>query len=99
TGGKWQVSTQGGSSPVWRGRELFFVDAENTIIGVPVAATATTFSVGRPSACFTLPARPGIASTAYDATPDGRRFLVRTPVDPPRQPIMVMLNWPARLKK
>jgi Tol biopolymer transport system component len=99
TGGKWQVSTQGGSDPAWRGRELFFMDGERNLIAVPVAATATTFSAGRPSTLFKLPPSGIGAQLAFDASPDGQKFLVRSRVDPPRQPVMVMLNWPARLKK
>jgi len=32
-------------------------------------------------------------------TRDGQRFLVRDVSDPPPQPIVVLLNWPARLTR
>ena len=37
---------------------------------------------------------------AYDVTRDGQRFLVNTQVrDPETQPMSVILNWSAQLKK
>ena len=42
--GRWQVSAEGGSRPVWSrsGRELFFFSADNrmTVVAVQPAATA-----------------------------------------------------------
>jgi serine/threonine-protein kinase len=37
--GRWQVSTAGGTRPVWArsGRELFYLDASNALTAVPVA--------------------------------------------------------------
>jgi dipeptidyl aminopeptidase/acylaminoacyl peptidase len=97
TGGKSQVSTKGGTFPIWRGRELFFVDDQNTVVAVPVAASGTTVSFGPPSSLFSMQRAMGFSGMTYDVTEDGRTFLVRTLLDPPRQPIWVMLNWPARL--
>ena len=36
---------------------------------------------------------------AYSVTPDGRRFLVNTVVSDTSQPIVVVMNWTAALKK
>jgi len=38
-------------------------------------------------------------SSRFDPTLDGQRFLVRDVVDRPSQPIVVVLNWPARLAR
>lgn len=35
----------------------------------------------------------------YDATPDGQRFLVRATPGQAGQPLTVIVNWPALLKK
>jgi Tol biopolymer transport system component len=98
TGGKWQVSTQGGRLPVWRGRELFFIDARETLVTVPVTTVGSTFSSGAASSLFKMSNPAGSATNMYDADPDGRTFLVRMLIDPPAQSIVVMLNWPARLR-
>jgi len=41
----------------------------------------------------------GGGSSRNEPASDGRRFLVRQVLDPPPQPVRVMLNWPAALKK
>lgn len=74
---RWQLSTAGGTSPVWAhsGRELYFVDGTNPLVAVPVAA-GPTFQAGeaRPLLRLVDPALPpfhqGIA-----VTPDDRAFL------------------------
>ena len=37
--------------------------------------------------------------TPYAVAPDGKRFLVPVPVESAGQPLEVILNWPALLKK
>jgi eukaryotic-like serine/threonine-protein kinase len=100
TGAKWQVSIAGGSDPAWSrdGRELYFVDAGNRLVGVPVSSASGRFSTGRQQSLFGV-GRPGGGTAVYDVAPDGRRFLVRTWVRPEAQPVTVVLNWPARLKR
>ena len=41
-GGKWQVSTNGGTAPVWRrdGKELFYVAPDRKLMAVPVKTGA-----------------------------------------------------------
>ena len=98
TGGKWQVSVNGGMDPVWRGRELLLSDRDRMLIAVPVTTSGSTFSVGRAVPLFKISTRSLIA-TGFDISPDGRRVLVRmqTPVTP--QPMTIVLNWIARLKQ
>jgi serine/threonine-protein kinase len=84
-GPKAQVSSDGGTDPVWRrnGGELFYRNG-NSMMAVPVATTPA-FSSGRPqemwkgsyshgmsSSC----GAPGLSSSNYDVTADGQRFLM-----------------------
>jgi hypothetical protein len=76
-GGKWQVSTGGGHSPVWarNGKELFFRSGAKTM-AVPVA-TEPMFSPGATRQLFEanyyeMPRR----EANYDVSPDGQHFLV-----------------------
>jgi hypothetical protein len=39
------------------------------------------------------------ASSPYDVAPDGQRFLVRAVPETGSQPLQVIVNWPALLKK
>jgi len=56
TGGgtRWQVSLSGGLQPKWRrdGRELFYVDADNTIVAVPVTTRGARLVLGTPHPLF-----------------------------------------------
>jgi hypothetical protein len=103
-GGKWQVSTTGGTQPRWRrdGRELFYLGADRQVMAVDVQADAKTFVASSPKALFGT--RLGIRDTPgnyYAVTRDGQRFLLSSVVteETNRAPITIVLNWPAALKK
>jgi len=76
--GRWQVSTAGGTRPVWarNGGELFYLDASNALTVVPVGTSGPTISIGIPAKLFdTRYAEPN-PSRHYDVSVDGRRFLM-----------------------
>jgi Tol biopolymer transport system component len=93
-GGKQQVSTDGGTAPIWSrdGREMFFREGDRVMVAdVQLGADLV---VSTPRMLFRGPyeIEPGPSgSLGYDVTPDGQRFLmIRS--EPPRQ-INVVLNW------
>jgi hypothetical protein len=95
--GKWLISANGGTRPSWRrdGRELFYMSPEGMLTAVDIAAAASGFRPGIPRPLFQT-----IGSTAYAATADGRRFLMKAPVEDASPPgINVVLNWPQLLRK
>ena len=103
TGGRWQVSTDGGNEVVWprKGRELFYRNG-NAILAVDVTTTPT-FAARKPRRLFE---DQYAASTAlwpnYDVTADGRRFLMIKPASPAQarpEVINVILNWPEELRR
>lgn len=101
-GGKWQISTDGGSEPVWNpnGRELFY-RVGNKMMAVDIM-TETFFTVGKPKVLFEGWYEKSTVSRAnYDVAPDGQRFLMVKPGEqeqPPTQ-INVVLNWFEELKR
>ena len=100
-GGKWQVSTEGGSEPVWnpKGRELFYRSG-GKMMAVDVT-TEGTFSAGKPKVLFEGSYVPTPRSFPdYDVSPDGQRFLMlkATEQAAPTQ-INVVLNWFEELKQ
>jgi serine/threonine-protein kinase len=102
-GGKWQISTEGGTEPVWNrnGRELFFRDG-NKMMAVDIA-TQPNFAGGKPRVLFEGPYVPTPATFPnYDVSLDGQRFLMLKPVASaeaaPTQ-INVVLNWFEELKR
>ena len=99
-GGKWQVSTQGGNRPRWRGdgKELFYLAQPNRVMAAGIRMTATGVETDTPRELFTISVDPFIASP-YDVTPDGQRFLVEELSGTQRAaPLTVVTNWQARLK-
>ncbi len=99
-GGKWQISTAGGSQPVWRrdGKELFFIAPDYKLMAVEVVTGGTAFAAGTPRALFQTRAAT-LVVRAYDVSPDGQRFLINSLIgDPTSSPITLVLNWTAGLR-
>jgi serine/threonine-protein kinase len=97
--GKWQISSDGGTGPVWahRGQELFYRNGEAMmVVGIK---TEPTFTAGSPVVLFT-----GRYTTFtgpilnYDISPDGQRLLMIKQEEGPGQ-INVVLNWFSELKR
>ena len=94
--GRWQISTNGGSSPRWSrdGTELFFVEG-NTLKRASVS-TGEQFSAGATTTLFEAPLlRGGPAPFArYDVSPDGRKFLTVEYQRDIAQPLVrIVENW------
>ncbi len=101
SGGKWLISTGGGTEPRWRkdGKELYYVAAGGKLMAVDVAS-ATGFQAGAPKALFLVPVSgEGALSPSWDVAPDGKRFLFPVPASgQDTTPFTVVLNWQAGLK-
>jgi Tol biopolymer transport system component len=102
-GGKWQISTDGGTEPVWNrnGRELFYRNADK-MMAVDIA-TQPGFTVGKPRMLFEGQHVPTPTTFPnYDVTADGQRFLMLKASEQaqaaPTQ-INVVLNWFEELKQ
>jgi Tol biopolymer transport system component len=100
TGVKWQLSTDGGTQPVWKndGRELFFVAADSRLMAVSVS-TSAGFVADTPRALFQTRMRPSFEPFSYQyATNDGTRFLINSAAEGAGPTITVMSNWTGALK-
>ncbi len=100
-GGKWQVSTEGGSEPVWspKGDEIFFRSATN-MMAAPVT-TQDGFQADKPVILFEDTYDRGLLGYPnYDVTPDGSRFLmIRSEPRPAPTQLNVVLDWFADLTR
>ncbi len=99
TGVSWQVSSNGGTGPVWShdGRELYFVSGTRMMavrvettpavrVGIPVALFDGGFSVMR--------------SRDYDVAPDGRFVVLRRSGEASgKLDLRLLLHWQAALKQ
>jgi len=94
-GGKWPISTSGGTQPQWRrdGTELFYLAPDRTVMSARVGAGAN-LEVGAVTPLFQ------IRGSSYAPSADGRRFVTNDPIgEPTAQPITIVLNWTAGLSK
>ncbi len=102
-GVRWQISTSGGSSPLWapKGRELYYRDDSNAVIAVPYETSGTKFQARTPTTLLDGYAAPTDMFN-YDVSPDGQRFLMLKETGPGQNAapanIVVVLNWLQDLK-
>ncbi|MSV29890.1 MAG: hypothetical protein EXQ52_14255, partial [Bryobacterales bacterium] len=97
--GKFQISTGGGRYPEWSpdGRELYYVSADNKLMVAGLKLGGDSVTPSTPRELFAVTA--GTANVSpYAVAPDGKRFLVQAPAGG-SQPLEVVVNWPALLKK
>jgi len=100
TGTASQVSTDGGTSPLWSrdGRELFFTSGTK-MMSVPIE-TKPALRIGTPVRLF-----DGGFNVAqprdFDISPDGRRFVVvrHSGGDSGKQEMRIVLNWLEEMKR
>jgi eukaryotic-like serine/threonine-protein kinase len=101
-GGKWQISTEGGTEPAWNpnGRELFYRSGDK-MMAVDIA-TQPGLAAGTPRMLFEGRYEPApFPIDNYDVSPDGQRFLMLKPSEQQSAPtqINVVLNWFEELKR
>jgi Tol biopolymer transport system component/tRNA A-37 threonylcarbamoyl transferase component Bud32 len=99
-GGKWQISSSGGTMPVWRrdGKEIFYLGADRKLMAVPVR-TGDVFEPGTPVALFDARLKDD-PDRHFDVSADGQRFLLTTPIgDETAPPITLVQNWTALLRR
>src|SRR5262245_12945353 len=104
--GRWQISTGGGTMPVWTrdGKELIYLDAATRLTAVSVETTGSTFHAGTPTTIVSTAYATPDAMRSYDISPDGRQFLMikegsSSDQSGAPQQIVVIQNWLEELKR
>jgi Tol biopolymer transport system component len=102
TGGRWQISTEGGEEPVWsrNGTELFY-RSEGRLMAVPIR-TQPIFEAQTPQLLFEGVYRMRSDSgMSFDAAPGGDRFLMIRPADDQDllAAIRIVLHWDTELRR
>jgi eukaryotic-like serine/threonine-protein kinase len=98
--GRWQISGEGGTFPVWRrdGREIYFLGLDATLHATQVNTQDNRFEVGNSQSLFAM--RNVFAmGEPFDVSPDGKRFLVFNQPEGSSSPMLLVLNWAAELNK
>jgi Tol biopolymer transport system component len=96
-----RVSVNGGGQPKWRGdgRELYFTSPSNMMMAVEVRDEGSRLIMGLPTELFEIPVVQRQQVDDYAVSPDGQRFLVKTPVEASRdQELHAVVNWPRLLE-
>jgi len=91
--GKWQVSSSGGQVPQWSadGKELFYFDANQSLLAVPVKEAGGALEFGAPQTIvkqwtiLTLP--------FYSVSHDGKRVLMERVTQQVNLPVTVITNF------
>ena len=100
-GGKWQISTDGGTEPRWAHSGEIFYRSGGKMMAVETKLKPT-FSADKPKMLFEGSYLPTLQTMAnYDVTPDGQRFLMvkASEQDASARQINVVLNWFEELKQ
>lgn len=100
SGGKWQISTGGGSDPVWRrdGKELFYLAEDKTVMSASLQVTGSSLDISGVHSLFS-PGPTSHPGLVYDVSADGQRFIVDLLKDQEPSPFTVVVNWTAALPK
>lgn len=97
-GGRWRVSTRGGSWPRWsrNGKELFYVSMLGSeVMTTEIVSTANDIAFGRTTSLFSIIQSAGIVP--YDVSAEGDWFVDAAGIAKTCAPINVILNWDAEL--
>lgn len=100
-GAKWEVSSNGGIAAKWRrdGKELFFLDSADNLMAVDVNTSNNAVRLGVPHVLFQALSVQRQAGP-YDVTADGKKLLINSGnVKEGNEPMTLVLNWTAELKK
>jgi len=102
-GGKWQVSTNGGTRPRWRGdgQELFYLGFDNFITVSETKLGSSTVEIGVVRPLFSFSRFGGGGTEMYDVTADGQRFLVVESAgsEETSSPVTLVVNWLGQVKE
>jgi eukaryotic-like serine/threonine-protein kinase len=98
--GRSQVSFAGGRQPLWArdGGELFFLSPDGSLMTSKVRTAGAAWSSDPPVKLL----EPGYWSLTplrnFDVSPDGKRFLVVTPVERDQPELIVVQHWDQELR-
>jgi dipeptidyl aminopeptidase/acylaminoacyl peptidase len=100
SGGKWEVSVGGGSSPVWRrdGKELFYIAKDKKVMSAALKVRDSSLVIAAVHPLFSLGPTSN-AEPVYDVSADGQRFIVDLLKDQDPSPFTVVVNWTTALPK
>lgn len=97
---KRQVSNNGGVQGMWRkdGKELYYLSLDGALMAVPVKL-GTPLDTGAPQTLFQTRIAVSVTADQYAPFDGGSKFLLMEQVEARSQPVTVIVNWPATIRK
>ncbi|MBK5294618.1 MAG: PD40 domain-containing protein [Acidobacteriia bacterium] len=104
SGGKWLISNNGGTTPVWSrtGNELYYRTMDYRITAAPYSVNGGSFVPGKPRLWSEKRFPAGLQFGSYDLHPDGKRFAVLMGPEveeKPRSQVTFLFNFLDELKR
>jgi hypothetical protein len=100
---RWQQSLKRARYARWRrdARELFYLAPDGTVMAADVDGRGQTFEVKAVRPLFKVPTTPLTINQGfpYDVSADGQRFIVNTVAAQASEPIVLLSNWPAIVRR
>ena len=96
--GRWQVSTNSGYWPMWRGdgKELFYLANDKYVTAAAVNGEGDSFVVSSTEKLFSI--NLVSLTPSYDVASDGQSFVVNMHAWEATTPITLVTNWPEELR-
>ncbi|MGE5206594.1 MAG: protein kinase domain-containing protein [Chlamydiota bacterium] len=96
--GKWQISQGYGLTPEWGadGKEIYYAGSGGKIFSVSVSEERDAIRFGAPTLLF---ASPSTQQSLFDVTPDNKKISIDVISQQTSQPLTIIINWMAGLKK
>jgi Tol biopolymer transport system component len=98
-GRKGRISPAGGNQPLWRtdGKEIFYISSDRRLMVAEVSSKGDALEIGAVRPLFGP--IPEVFGRSYDVSADGQRFLVTVAQQSNSEPLTVVHDWTAGLKK
>ena len=98
--GRWQVSQDGGTFPVWRGdsKEIWYFGTDLVLYASVVNAKSEEFELAPVQKLFQVSYSAPVGNP-YDVSPDGQKVIFSTFPESVPTPLVLVTNWAGELKK
>lgn len=107
TGGKWQISPNGGAEPRWSrdGTELVFIGGDRKLVATAASMRGSGLEIGAATPLFDMPILGPLAGRTawqkyYAVSSDGQRFLIKSGIEETSSsPMTIVLNWTSAIRR
>ena len=96
SGGRWQVSSDGGDNPAWSltRRELIYAAPDHRLMAVPYSVNRDSFHADKPRLLPNSRFVPRAADRSFDLHPDGNRMaLLKAPEAPVHDHVILIFSF------